>query len=72
MAEIGVNGETGAHVAVKSEVPIEECDLARDRFAVRIGDATLDVSAPEDLSGHAIAVTRASTQDTAITEMAPA
>lgn len=36
------------------------------------GDANLDVTGPEDLSGRNIAVARASTQDTAITAIAPA
>jgi polar amino acid transport system substrate-binding protein len=35
------------------------------------GQSDLDVSGPEDLSGKSIAVARASTQDTAITEIAP-
>ena len=36
------------------------------------GDVGVDLSAPEKLSGHAIGVTRASTQDTAVTKVAPA
>ena len=36
------------------------------------GDVGVDLSAPEKLSGHAIGVTRASTQDTAVTAVAPA
>jgi polar amino acid transport system substrate-binding protein len=36
------------------------------------GDTGVDLSAPEKLSGHTIGVTRASTQDTAVTAVAPA
>ena len=36
------------------------------------GDTGVDLSSPEKLSGHTIGVTRASTQDTAVTEVAPA
>ena len=35
------------------------------------GDASLDIEDGDDLAGHNIAVARASTQDTAITEIAP-
>jgi hypothetical protein len=43
-------GETGRHVAVKSELPIAECEFARDRFAARVGAAELRAGA---LSGVA-------------------
>ncbi len=35
------NGESGRHVAVKREVPIVQCEFARDRFSARIADAVL-------------------------------
>jgi polar amino acid transport system substrate-binding protein len=36
------------------------------------GDTGVDLSSPEKLSGHTVGVTRASTQDTAVTDVAPA
>lgn len=36
------------------------------------GDKGVDLSSPEQLSGHTVGVTRASTQDTAVTAVAPA
>ena len=36
------------------------------------GDTGVDLSSPEKLSGHTIGVTRASTQDTAVTKVSPA
>ena len=53
----------------------EQVDFSQPYAGIEIfvfGDANLAVSGPEDLSGHAIAVARASTQDTSITEVAPA
>jgi len=44
------NGETGQHAVAKLELPIEQCSFARDAFAVRVGEATLDT---EHLSGSA-------------------
>lgn len=35
------NGETGCHVAVKREVPIAQCEFARDRFGACVADAVL-------------------------------
>ena len=35
------NGETGKHVASKTEVPLSQCTFARDKFDVRIGESTL-------------------------------
>jgi hypothetical protein len=52
------DGETGRHVAVKREVPIAQCDFARDHFAARVGTAELRVGslAGEAASGgHTIA-----------------
>jgi hypothetical protein len=42
------NGETGGHVAVKREVPIAQCEFARDLFRARVADAVLG---PGTLSG---------------------
>lgn len=53
----------------------EQVDFSDPYAGIEIfvfGDASLEVAGPEDLSGQAIAVARASTQDTAITEIAPA
>ncbi len=53
----------------------EQVDFSDPYAGIEIfvfGDADLEVNGPEDLAGHAIAVARASTQDTAITEVAPA
>lgn len=53
----------------------EQVDFSEPYAGIEIfvyGDAGLEVSGPEDLSGHNIAVARASTQDTSITEIAPA
>lgn len=53
----------------------EQVDFSDPYAGIEIfvfGDADLAVNGPEDLAGHAIAVARASTQDTAITEIAPA
>ncbi|SDG18113.1 transporter substrate-binding domain-containing protein [Pelagibacterium luteolum] len=53
----------------------EQVDFSEPYAGIEIfvfGDAGLDVSGPEGLSGQNIAVARASTQDTAITEIAPA
>ncbi|MBI2383478.1 MAG: hypothetical protein HYV18_05350 [Gammaproteobacteria bacterium] len=44
------NGETGRHVAVKRELPVAQSEFQRDRFAVRVGSATLD---GQGLSGAA-------------------
>lgn len=52
----------------------EQVDFSDPYAGIEIfvfGDAELEVGGPEDLSGHSIAVARASTQDTAITEIAP-
>lgn len=52
----------------------EQVDFSDPYAGIEIfvfGDATIEVDEPEDLSGHAIAVTRASTQDTSLTEVAP-
>ncbi|WMT91575.1 transporter substrate-binding domain-containing protein [Pelagibacterium sp. H642] len=53
----------------------EQVDFSEPYAGIEIfvfGDANLEVTGPEDLSGHSIAVARASTQDTSITEIAPA
>jgi len=47
------DGETGAHAVGKVELPISECDFARDAFAIRAGDATLG---PDALTGSVGAV----------------
>jgi hypothetical protein len=44
------DGERGTHVVAKSELPVAEADFARDRFAVRIGTATVG---PGALAGSA-------------------
>ncbi len=52
----------------------EQVDFSQPYAGIEIfvfGDANLEVAGAEDLSGHSIAVTRASTQDTSITEVAP-
>ena len=52
----------------------EQVDFSEPYAGIEIfvfGDAGLEVAEPEDLSGHDIAVARASTQDTAITAIAP-
>jgi polar amino acid transport system substrate-binding protein len=52
----------------------EQVDFSDPYAGIEIfvyGDANLEVSGPEDLAGHSIAVARASTQDTSITEVAP-
>jgi len=53
----------------------EQVDFSAPYAGIEIfvfGDASTDVAGPEDLSGLSIAVARASTQDTSITEIAPA
>lgn len=53
----------------------EQVDFSAPYAGIEIyvfGDANLDVTGPEGLSGQNIAVARASTQDTAITAIAPA
>jgi|TARA_A100001391_G_scaffold111858_1_gene75116 polar amino acid transport system substrate-binding protein len=53
----------------------EQVDFSDPYAGIEIfvfGDANLEVSGPEGLSGQNIAVARASTQDTSITEIAPA
>jgi len=53
----------------------EQVDFSAPYAGIEIfvfGDANLDVTGPEDLSGRNIAVARASTQDTSITAVAPA
>jgi len=53
----------------------EQVDFSDPYAGIEIfvfGDANIEVSGGEDLSGHSIAVARASTQDTSITEIAPA
>lgn len=52
----------------------EQVDFSDPYAGIEIfvfGDVDLEVSGPEDLSGYSIAVARASTQDTSITEVAP-
>jgi polar amino acid transport system substrate-binding protein len=52
----------------------EQVDFSQPYAGIEIfvyGDAGLEVSEPADLAGHNVAVARASTQDTAITEVAP-
>lgn len=52
----------------------EQVDFSQPYAGIEIfvfGDTNLDVTGPEGLSGQNIAVARASTQDTAITEIAP-
>ncbi|HLY34845.1 MAG TPA: hypothetical protein VKQ07_09960 [Jatrophihabitantaceae bacterium] len=44
------DGETGQHTVGKVELPMSECDFARDTFAVRAGDAALG---PDALVGSA-------------------
>src|SRR5512143_2161840 len=44
------DGESGQHVTVKEELPLQRCSFARDRFEVRIGEARLD---GQGLSGAA-------------------
>jgi polar amino acid transport system substrate-binding protein len=53
---------------------LEQVDFSDPYAGIEIfvfGDASIPVSDAEDLSGHSIAVARASTQDTSITEIAP-
>ncbi|HWJ86715.1 MAG TPA: transporter substrate-binding domain-containing protein [Pelagibacterium sp.] len=53
----------------------EQVDFSDPYAGIEIfvfGDANLDIADGDDLAGHNIAVARASTQDTAITEIAPA
>ena len=45
------DGETRQHAVGKVEVPIAQCDFARDRFAVRVGDATLGRDALRGAAG---------------------
>lgn len=42
------DGESGRHTALKRELPIRECEFARDRFFARVGDAVLE---PGKLTG---------------------
>src|SRR5258706_7439469 len=42
---VWVDGETGAHVVGKSELPAGQFEFSRDRFEARIGEARLDGSA---------------------------
>ena len=52
------DGETGAHVAVKREVPIARARFARDAFSVQVDDARLDAAAlvgAVEAGGHRIA-----------------
>src|SRR5579863_4394976 len=51
------NGETNQHVAVKHEVPLQQCTFSSSAFFVRIGEAQLQ---PEQLSGKVM------TQETSI------
>jgi hypothetical protein len=44
------DGETGEHVAVKTQLPFERCHFARDAFDVRVGEAILE---PGHLQGEA-------------------
>ena len=44
------DGETGRHVAVKTEVPFRECTFGQDAFFARVGDARLE---PGHLTGAA-------------------
>lgn len=53
----------------------EQVDFSDPYAGIEIfvfGDANIEVTGPEGLSGQNVAVARASTQDTAITEIAPA
>ncbi len=45
------DGEGGRNHAAKSEIPLAECSFARDRFAVRIGEARLDPSVAQGRAG---------------------
>lgn len=47
---VAFDGETGEHRAAKVEVPLADCSFARDRFAVRVGSASLG---PGALAGSA-------------------
>lgn len=52
----------------------EQVDFSDPYAGIEIfvyGDANIEVTGPQDLSGQSIAVARASTQDTSITEIAP-
>lgn len=44
------DGESGRHLAVRQELPLSECELSRERFAVRLGSARLG---PGELDGQA-------------------
>jgi len=44
------DGESDRHVVAKEEFPLAQCDFSRDRFEVRVGDATLE---PGKLQGEA-------------------
>lgn len=46
------DGETNAHVAVKSELPLKDCTFKTDEFLVRVGDARLE---PGTLVGSIVA-----------------
>jgi hypothetical protein len=48
---IWFDGERGRHTAVRQAYPIADCDFARDRFAVRIADATLGPGALRGAAG---------------------
>jgi len=50
---VAFDGETGHHHAAKSEVPIDACAFAPDRFAVRIGEAHLDAGHLTGAAGDA-------------------
>jgi hypothetical protein len=45
------DGETGHHAVAKTELPIAQCHFARDTFAVRVGDSTLDAGHMGGASG---------------------
>lgn len=47
---VAFDGETGDHRAAKVQVPIADCAFARDRFAARVGSASLE---PGRLAGSA-------------------
>jgi hypothetical protein len=49
---VAFDGETGSHAVAKSEIPIGDCSFARDRFDVRVGEATLDRSGLHGRAGE--------------------
>jgi hypothetical protein len=50
------DGDTGHHVSVKSELPISQCRFDRDRFRVKVGEATLDDKKAAGAAGAGAAI----------------